>query len=673
MLSNLLLKIALLCSLAFVGQMEKSNPLSSVYCEGDSIPFNPALSGGKFFIDVYNPATNGSASGVWWPHGYAIAGDTWFKAGYEVTLTYQHYDSLYAACAYLIDTSFTFHILSDSCCSQNEVAVCCNEQISHTFLRPVAFDYIPTSPVSVVWSYKSNPWNVSSGPVRINGPLYIHQNINLLIDSMLFEFGPKGKIVVEQKGKLTLNNCILTGDPICETMWHGIRVLGPGYGTISTVNNAGQLVANNNTKIEHAVVGVANTDLFNPDDSLEDIEAGLGDINIAKFSDTNLLTDGYEIDDIDHFDWFDSDTSPANFSSGGMVEIDSSSLTNCYYGVVFNWYSKSNTTDINISNSLFATTASNLRYPFEAYSRGEAGFSTINASNIVVKNSSFSNLNFGVWSGTQYEQTYAQNLISNCDVGLRFYHRYSENTSKLMTQENNFVDDNTLINCRVGIHAHYTALKITDNDINVPISNNAPINNSIGMLMEYCIYDITDVNRIKSCIYGLLLYETRYSIPASNWLLNLRDPGVQDGVNSVVHGNQIRRTQSAILTISENTALQIRCNQFSLYDEAGIYLYADNPGTQVLNNQGVCGPAGPLPGNLFGEIPDANPNLFQQGIYLHDGNVKEFDYYRREADLNNSLEDSYFNNITSNSNGIITNCQIFSDTTYCGIGTITLF
>ncbi|MBK8474574.1 MAG: hypothetical protein IPL33_21700 [Sphingobacteriales bacterium] len=59
------------------------------------------------------------------------------------------------------------------------------------------------------------------------------------IDGLYFEFGSKGRIQVlctnQHGGKLTLDNCVLNGDPICQTMWQGIRVQGPGQG-IARVN-----------------------------------------------------------------------------------------------------------------------------------------------------------------------------------------------------------------------------------------------------------------------------------------------------------------------------------------------------------------------------------------------------------------------------------------------------
>ena len=668
MLSHLLLKIALLCSLVFIGQMEKSNPLASVYCEGDSIPFNPALSGGKFFIDVYNPATNGSASGIWWPHDYAIAGDTWFKAGYEVTLSYQHNNTVLYDCGTLIDTSYIFNILPDSCCA---TPVCCLDAFSNTYLDLPAFDSIPSIPTTYNWSYSDNPWNVSSGPLRINGTIFIHPNIDLLIDSMQFEFGPKGRIVVVQKGKLTLNNTLLTGDPICETMWHGIRVLGPGYGTISTVNNAGQLVANNNTKIEHAVVGVANTDLFPANFILEDIAntvtTGIDPTPVPS----SLFPNTYDINN-EQAARLNFVSPGTTFQSGGLMTIDSSFIIDCFYGGLAFLVDTNNIDSIVFSYTNFETQATNLRYPFENYTQTEVGFYTNQGYKMGIRHSYFNNLQKGVYSLGSERQLYKNNSFENCRIGLRFYNWDAAYPTFL--KEHNYVQNNQFDNCAIVLQANETALKISGNDINVSASDTLAYVSSIGMSLKSCIFDISDINRIKSSVFGLVLEDCRYRIAPDNWLLQLRDiTSVQDSTNSIIYNNYIRHSQSAILAINKNGKVQIRCNQFSLYDEAGIYLYADSPATQVLNDQGVCGSQGPLPGNLFGVTPNGNSNDFPQGIYLHDGNVKNFFYNIKDPNKGTSPSgNTYYNNITCNQINILFDCNSFSSS-YCGQNTIISF
>ena len=653
-------------------------PLASVYCEGDSIPFNPALSGGKFFIDVYNPATNGSASGIWWPHDYAIAGGHWFKAGYEVTLSYQHYNTVLYDCGTLIDTSYTFNVLPDSCCA---TPVCCLDAFNDTYLDLPAFDSIPSIPTTYNWSYTNNPWNVSSGPVRINGTIFIHPNIDLLIDSMQFEFGPKGRIVVEQRGKLTFNNCVLSS--LCETMWHGIRVLGPGSETASTPNNAGVLVAEK-TWIKHAVFGVANMSIKKDSIHVEETTDGMGPIFNNDLFPNHLLPNGYELDmELNTWASLFSDK-PTN--SGGLIEIDTSYFVDCFYGVYHNWTAKNQSDSLKITRSVFKTESNNLRYPFDNYTQTESAIHSYKARNIYVSDCRFENVKHSTWSIESAYQKYEYNVFDNCYSGLNF-NSMAQNLDTI-NSKHNYIEHNTFNHCQVGLTSYYNVLKITGNDFNVATVDTSDFVSSIGIMLNSSFFDVTGDNRIKSSVYGIALINNKEQVPPDNWLIDLRDPEIVDSVNNMIYANKIRNVQSAVIAVNDkstNVAVQIWCNQFSLYDKAGIHLFSPfqiipptGPvliyPTTVLADQGDCEEEfSNIPGNVFGDTP--GNNTFPYAIYLDDS-ASGFRYYVRNPLLSTSgIGDLLYTNISSNSSSIVIECEDFNtnDSGYCGNSLITTF
>ncbi len=95
-------------------------------------------------------------------------------------------------------------------------------------------------------------------PIRVNGTISIVALVTVNMQNLFFEFGPDGQIVIEPTATMNITGSTLSGDPICQTMWQGIRVIGSGYGVIpNNATNAG-LLDIRNSSILHALIGAAN-------------------------------------------------------------------------------------------------------------------------------------------------------------------------------------------------------------------------------------------------------------------------------------------------------------------------------------------------------------------------------------------------------------------------------
>ncbi|MDX1651619.1 MAG: T9SS type A sorting domain-containing protein [Brumimicrobium sp.] len=126
--------------------------------------------------------------------------------------------------------------------------------------------------INQVWSpgVSNNPFGSSNGDVYIDGDLIIPAGSYIQIKDMNFYFTPGSKLIVERGNgslrgaRLTLiRNTTLTVDTECfiDAMWNGVQV--QGYSNLnqdlSTSGKQGWFRMYNNSKIEHAYIGVATT------------------------------------------------------------------------------------------------------------------------------------------------------------------------------------------------------------------------------------------------------------------------------------------------------------------------------------------------------------------------------------------------------------------------------
>jgi len=112
------------------------------------------------------------------------------------------------------------------------------------------------------WTYASNPFGVSSGPVRIVDDLVFQTGTITTIDNMVFEFDEDADVIIQKGAKVTLrNNSLWTAISCDEKMWPGVNLLGTTNAQNSidqfptTGGDQGYFVIENST-IEYAMIGV---------------------------------------------------------------------------------------------------------------------------------------------------------------------------------------------------------------------------------------------------------------------------------------------------------------------------------------------------------------------------------------------------------------------------------
>ena len=531
-----------------------------------------------------------------------------------------------------------------------------------------------------VWNATSNPWNISSGPIRINHTINIPASLDLTINDLHIEFGPNGKIIVQPKAKLTLNNCILTGDPICETMWHGIRVLGPGEGVTANASNAGQLFVNGG-RIEDAVIGGAATQIYSFSTTLEDIfndlVGHLGSCSLGSFSSTRP-NEGIKKQNLSNV----FTVTLARQNVGGRIVLSQNPVFhNCFQGINLSWHQSFNNFSTEVGGAVFTSNSiasgNTLKYPFNNLSQTNSGITAIENQGLEIANCTFDNLSNGVYLIDGTHQNVHHNTVTSCRAGISLV-SYKDNTCYTpTTTAHNYINNNTISDFDNGIELYNHEAIIEDNFI-FNQNQTIIILQQTGIAVGGSKFDIVN-NKIKDSAFGVFLIDndaTSSSIN-NNWIMDVRDFN-SDGKSSYLYNNRIRDIASGLHIVNDNTAIQIACNQFSNYVLDGIHLFVSGQNTiSVLADQGGCGGQDLAPvGNVFGDTPNSNPSIPKQAIYLSNNKVLPFEYY--VVDPNSNPEgngDIPFQNITCNNDDIvkINPCTNNPGPSYCGQNEIEIF
>ncbi|OWY20298.1 hypothetical protein BVG80_16170, partial [Sphingobacteriales bacterium TSM_CSM] len=96
-------------------------------------------------------------------------------------------------------------------------------------------------PTSQTWQPGSHPFTAitgSSTDLSFNVDLVIPAGIELAINDMNLFFAPDKRILVQPGGSLSIENTVIDG--VCEVMWTGVQVQGPGMNISPNSNNAGK-------------------------------------------------------------------------------------------------------------------------------------------------------------------------------------------------------------------------------------------------------------------------------------------------------------------------------------------------------------------------------------------------------------------------------------------------
>ena len=649
-------------------------PPPPVICESDADFFIQTTGFGSFtnspliIVEKENKTTAPTSIGL--STGDPITpGEGFFTTGFTYTIYYHYFGG--QNCEDIIGPSYTFEIVPDECC---EELTCCTDEVANTYLPPPDFSSINEPKIG--WSYDSNPWNISSGPIRLNNIFYIPTDKHLYINNMNFEMGPNAKIVIAPGALLDLNGCIITGDPICETMWHGIRVLGPGVGVTADATNAGQLFMDGG-RIEDAVIGGAATQIYSFFTTLEDVfndvvsHLGSCATPLQNIFSSTLPNDGIKKQNLSNV--FTGTLARQN--AGGRIELNNHPVFhNCFQGINLSWHQSFNGFTSKIEGASFTSNSiasgNTLRYPFDNLSQTNSGITAIENQGLEIKNCSFENLSNGVYLIDGTHQNVHHNTVTSCLAGISLV-SYKDNTCYTpTTTARNYINNNTISDFDNGIELYNHEAIIQDNFI---------FNPSIELLLQQTgiavggsKFDIVN-NKVKSCAFGIFLIDNDAvsSSNNNNWIINERDFN-SDGMSSYLYNNKIRDIVNGLHIVNDNTAIQTACNQFSNYWHSGINLFATEE-INVLANQGDCNDDLGPPGNVF--VPNPMSSNFY-AIVSENNKVLPFKYF--VVDPNSNPEgngDIPFQNITCNNDDIvkINPCTNNPGPSYCGQNEIEIF
>jgi hypothetical protein len=352
------------------------------------------------------------------------------------------------------------------------------------------------------WADVSNPWNSNT--------VYINDDINIygkLIINMTLRFGPNGRIVVHPGGVLTLQNAQLSGDDRCSTMWHGIRVLGPGinqeriYGDdISGPNNFGHLIVQNNVLISNAVVAVAANDL--PKFDMTHIVANINNY-IQEDENQSTTLPAVNLNDMYY-------TPLAISTAGGVVAFnntgvntDPSSMTtrifNCFDGVFLGWYKQKNLYAPNPPNDdevvtviskVYVNQTADLYYPFDPLSmpaiigsKSETAVRQLFYSTVSTGGSLFTNLKYGQKTNVCDNIFFDYNIVKECSVGFD-----AADVLASLADDAHLFYSNRFVNNTVGLQARNEHIEIVKS---TSLSSNLFQNNTAQAisLLEQAIAD----------------------------------------------------------------------------------------------------------------------------------------------------------------------------------------
>ena len=536
------------------------------------------------------------------------------------------------------------------CCLEPDGTACCIAQAADNYQW---FDGLGTAlPLGVVGTTQNystlsgtHTWAPGAGnhpfagyagtesdPIRINGDLNINFNSEINMNNLYFEFGPKGRVQVlcntQTGGNLILDDCRFRGDPICQTMWQGIRVQGPGQG-IARVNTPGgatrnyaKVIAQNQTKIEQAIIGIAGslTPLIDLDDLHTWTYATLNPLSpmllVPSVSGAYLTTI--------------TDDMPTTY--GGVCMTNSeTTFSNCLQGIHLRNFVNTNTNGgpvCAVTNTTFTSTGE-LWYPFDQVpnvSRSEVGIELLGYKNLTVLQSdpvgipNFANLKYGIRSIASHQINLRWLMFDQNNVGVSSLGVF------LDPLVNTFNTTYCTFNeCRIGIQATGSNMRILENRINpIPAgTTTSGMLTDLGILLRGCLFDVRH-NEINQSTIGIGLLSNRKTpnlVKLNRFTFDVIDVWAFGDNGNIIDGGT-----------------QITCNNFDLFGFSALLVQPYNPPSPTpvlppdpgsLDDQGDCDPLAPdeqhPADNSFAPYNAAwgLPHIFA------DASVPDFTYFAR--------------------------------------------
>ena len=494
----------------------------------------------------------------------------------------------------------------------------------------------PAVATTINWNAAINPFGTAD--IWLNNDLVIPNNVTLSLNNLNIHFAPHARILVLQGGRLRLGNSTtnpvqLTG--LCNAMWQGIQVVGPGIlGIVSTerdiaLRNFGVVDADN-VQIKNALMGIAAQYMYLMD---------VNNINTTLLS--TLQLNPTEYTPFVPINWFYVGQADKKLTGGVVRTNNGAHFTDCFEGINLSFYDNTaiaaNTNTNNkcsIQNSHFDSPLG-LPYPFNTapYTQlhSESGVSLNVYANIEVGNNdastpvnTFNTLKYGIRGNLAYNLTIRRNNISASDAGISL-HNSNTPISGLPAFGTANIRHNTLNNNRVGIQAFGANLEIIHNTIDGNFTT--PTQPRIGLFIGGSQFAVSNNNNLPNgnTIINQLIgafitsNETGINHLRNNSFQNCFLPIWAFGANGIAND-------------TDPTGVNITCNEFDQYAVALQVQQATNPiygTTNRINDQGNCYPGNSQPAdNTFfqtsifdGVLPDISSQLPASAsfTYFHRG------------------------------------------------------
>jgi hypothetical protein len=408
---------------------------------------------------------------------------------------------------------------------------------------------------SAEWTPLSHPFisQTANNPIYFNTDLVVPTGVALTINNLYLYFAPDRRILVQPGGSLVLNNCTIDG--VCQMMWQGIQVEGPGNNIVPTNANSGRLNLVGG-EIRNAIIGAAAMNL-----------AQLNTFAIAVFdwpadndySNTSSLTMPIL--------W----TLPARNTAGGRIGTTDTKFIDCFQGLNFSW---NNQASYDVKTAQFLKNATNLWFPFTTLSsRPEAGVSALWINRLSAVGCTFHDLKYGIRTNDANFAQATNNTFNRNTIGIS-----ARQILSLVAQGTN-IKGNQFENCQLAVQADGIDFnKMSDNTVNLLGNSQTAYtgeNLSLGFYLRGS-NSIVKNNFIHRTDFGMVFNQS-------------------DVEGTLVAGNLVNNSEEALLIEGNNQSAQFKCNHLLDYNDCGLELRAFNGFNGVLPQQGECNdPAVPI-------------------------------------------------------------------------------
>ncbi|MBI5219505.1 MAG: PKD domain-containing protein, partial [Bacteroidia bacterium] len=371
---------------------------------------------------------------------------------------------------------------------------------------------------------------ISGVTLTVEGDLFVTQNCT--IQNSTLQFGPKGRLIVKKGKILTINQSLLTTLPTCNNyLWQGIEVWGY-YNAPSDELNQGKIIIDNQTVIENAhiavLLGARNIDYICDNSQTVFYNTASGGIINARANSTfnsNGINIKFTPKHPASLNAFTSEIKDCNFTGADLSAKDPlyvwSDILTCYPNAT-NPYAQASSggrTYMGIYVEELKNVGGLNGFYNNAFSNMQYGIESANAR-FDINHCNFNNLGWGIFIHNYTSGINVNHSIYNqCFFDNIQYAIYIIGGKNDMIQNNKFGNElNPQANNNCGILAHSSSgFSILDNDF---------------------YYFKNGIRIMKSGSTGGFI------------------------TNSITHyGNVFNYCRKSIETVSDNSALKIKCNR----------------------------------------------------------------------------------------------------------------